>query len=258
IWLVIFFFNKILHNQRWNTCKLSWAFRDPFGLFPSDEHFTQTKRVIADAIRLWSAAGNLKDGRGGGVALHLTDLSPITRSSLMNVRRIADIDIFFASFSHGDAESFDGRGGLVAHSSYPPLGIVHFDASEYWDLGGSNEIKEKKLKWRINKREEQQTEENNKNKEKQAVLNLRYVAVHEIGHALGLRHSTFLNSVMNRYYKMTTKENNQSHYNQIIKLSKDDEMAIEELFSESYSIRRCDYFLRLAGPHIPKAIYSQN
>jgi len=63
----------------------------------------------------------------------------------MNVRRVADIDIFFAGYAHGDAESFDGRGGLVAHSAYPPLGIVHFDASEYWDLGGEKQ----KVFWNI-------------------------------------------------------------------------------------------------------------
>ena len=93
-------------------------------------------------MRLWAESGNNSNGTGGKRGfLHLIDLSPVTRFSLMNVRRIADIDIFFAGFAHGDAESFDGRGGLVAHSAYPPLGIVHFDASEHWDLGGDKQVK---------------------------------------------------------------------------------------------------------------------
>lgn len=75
--------------------------------------------------------------------LRLTDLSPATRSSLLNSRRVADIDIFFAGFAHGDAEAFDGRGGLVAHSAYPPLGIVHFDASELWVLHGKRKEEDK-------------------------------------------------------------------------------------------------------------------
>ncbi|KAL7079908.1 hypothetical protein ACQ4LE_000690 [Meloidogyne hapla] len=234
----------VLHNQRWNTCRLSWSFRDPFGLFPSDERFAQTKHVIADAMHLWSQVGSNGNGRKGKRGfIHLTDLSPTTRFSLMNVRRIADIDIFFAGYAHGDAEGFDGRGGLVAHSAYPPLGIVHFDASEYWDLGGEKQEKDSTIKnwnrrrWRRNKRSVVSTKES-KEEQQQTVLDLRYVAVHEIGHALGLRHSTFLNSVMNRYYKMTSNKRAflssqvSNNIQQTLKLSKDDEAAIEELFGE--------------------------
>jgi hypothetical protein len=71
------------------------------------------------------------------LGLRLTDLSPASRRSSLNARRVADIDILFAAFGHGDAENFDGPGGLVAHSAYPPLGIVHFDASESWSLDGA-------------------------------------------------------------------------------------------------------------------------
>lgn len=43
-----------------------------------------------------------------------------------------DIDIHFAAFDHSDFENFDGPGGVVAHTTYPMDGQVHFDASEQW------------------------------------------------------------------------------------------------------------------------------
>lgn len=59
-----------------------------------------------------------------------------------------DIDIFFATRNHGDKDPFDGRlryssdlinqlfrGGTVAHSGYPPKGILHLDADEIWSIG---------------------------------------------------------------------------------------------------------------------------
>lgn len=41
-----------------------------------------------------------------------------------------DIDIFFASGSHGDADPFDGPLNTLAHAYYPSHGDVHFDDDE--------------------------------------------------------------------------------------------------------------------------------
>lgn len=48
----------------------------------------------------------------------------------------ANFDVLFAKYAHGDKESFDGFGGIVAHSGYPVEGIIHFDGSEYWSING--------------------------------------------------------------------------------------------------------------------------
>lgn len=123
----------ISHGWAVRPGKVLANFREPRSQKPIPP-FGPFRRVIADAMHHWERAGrNL---------LRLTDLSPATRSSLLNSRRVADIDIFFAGFAHGDAEAFDGRGGLVAHSAYPPLGIVHFDASELWVLHGKRKEEE--------------------------------------------------------------------------------------------------------------------
>ncbi|KAL5800398.1 hypothetical protein ACOSQ4_033282 [Xanthoceras sorbifolium] len=71
----------------------------------------------------------------------------------------ADIVIGFHRLNHGDGEPFDGFKGVLAHSLPPTVGKCHFDADEIWS---SNP--------RLNE------------------LDLESVAVHEIGHLLGLGH----------------------------------------------------------------------
>lgn len=59
-------------------------------------------------------------------------------------KRVAHIDVFFAKYFHNDSESFDGAGGMVAHTAYPIHGVVHFDASEKWSVDGKESINNEK------------------------------------------------------------------------------------------------------------------
>ncbi|KAG7991771.1 hypothetical protein I3843_02G095100 [Carya illinoinensis] len=79
----------------------------------------------------------------------------------------ADITIGFGSMDHGDGSSFDGTGGTIAHAFAPTDGRFHYDADEPWSVGATP-----------------------------GAYDLETVALHEIGHLLGLGHSSVQGAIM--------------------------------------------------------------
>jgi len=94
----------------------------------------------------------------------------------LDSRELVDIEVKFVTYYHSDPYPFDGPGGTLAHAFYPHTneglsGDVHFDDDEQFTLGSPNG------------------------------KNLLWVAVHEIGHSIGLEHSNVRESIMFPWYK---------------------------------------------------------
>ncbi|KAF0928701.1 hypothetical protein E2562_006124 [Oryza meyeriana var. granulata] len=108
----------------------------------------------------------------------------------------ADIKVGFYAGDHGDGYPFDGPLHRLAHAAGPENGHMEFDAEEQWAVDLSAD-------------------------RSRFAFDLESVATHEIGHVLGLDHSSLRRSVM---YPSTGKRERKVH------LSMDDIAGIQELY----------------------------
>lgn len=89
---------------------------------------------------------------------------------------------------------FDGYGGTLAHAFYPEDGRIHFDESEKFTLNSGSGT------------------------------NLLWVAVHEIGHVLGLDHTNVKGAIMHPIYSDDIQE---------VKLHSDDIAGMQYLYGKT-------------------------
>eukprot|EP00057_Strongylocentrotus_purpuratus_P012424 XP_011666898.1 PREDICTED: stromelysin-3-like [Strongylocentrotus purpuratus] len=137
---------------RWTKNNLTYHIKS----FTPDLSRLQTRNAIRRAFQLWA------------------NVSPLSFNESSNAT--ADIVIDFVTrYEHNDAypmelKQFDGPGGYLAHASYPPHGIVHFDEDETYTVMTLDGV------------------------------DLAIVAAHEFGHVLGLGHSSNSHAVMSPIY----------------------------------------------------------
>ncbi|XVF84880.1 hypothetical protein PTKIN_Ptkin17bG0074700 [Pterospermum kingtungense] len=113
----------------------------------------------------------------------------------------ADIKIAFYSGDHGDGEPFDGVLGTLAHAFSPTNGRFHLDMDENWVVSG--DVTQSSLS---------------------SAIDLESVAVHEIGHLLGLGHSSEEDAIMYPTISSRTKK---------VELANDDIQGIQSLYGSN-------------------------
>ncbi|GMI89247.1 hypothetical protein like AT4G16640 [Hibiscus trionum] len=105
-----------------------------------------------------------------------------------------DIVVGFYSNNHGDSPFFNGVSRALAHAFYPQNGRVHFNTYYTWTSNPTTSSQ----------------------------ADMESVAVHELGHTLGLNHSGVQSAIMYPYYPLGTIKRN---------LTQDDKDGLKAMYN---------------------------
>ncbi|KAH6763186.1 Matrixin family protein [Perilla frutescens var. hirtella] len=171
-----------------------------YSFFPNRPRWPPSKSELTYAFLPENELSVAVRGVFGRAFERWSEVTPLTFREVAAFGR-ADIKIGFLSRDHGDGEPFDGVLGTLAHAFSPPNGRFHLDGEENWLIDG-----------------------NFLNGSPRSAVDLESVAVHEIGHVLGLGHSSVEGAIM--YPTISSGQRK-------VELANDDIMGVQELYGSN-------------------------
>jgi hypothetical protein len=172
-----------------------------YSFFPGRPRWPEGQTVLTYAF----ASGNQLDEATRAVFARAferwSEVTPLNFTEIPTYSA-ADIRIGFFSGDHNDGEPFDGVMGTLAHAFSPPAGFFHLDEAENWVLDG-NFVNAPSFS---------------------TAVDLESVAVHEIGHVLGLGHSSVEDAIMYPSLTAATRK---------VELAADDILGVQELYGSN-------------------------
>lgn len=169
-------------NQKvyWDTNNITWTLFSE--QLPDGISRNEISEELNDAFLLWQKTTSWQDNE---TILYFTQLNDNEKS--------ANIKISFEKRRHDDSYPFDGTGGVLGHAFPPRDGRLHLDLEEEWLLTNDDKT--------------------------QNGTYLLPVVAHEIGHCLGLSHSTATDALMFPWYRENVKS-----------LGNDDRNGLDQLY----------------------------
>ncbi|CAJ0575616.1 unnamed protein product, partial [Mesorhabditis spiculigera] len=140
----------------------------------------------------------------------------------VEVQSDPNIKIKFARGAHQDNNAFDGPGNVLGHAFGPEFGGLHFDDDEEW-ADFSVMIRD-------------------------SDVDFLSVAIHEIGHVLGIGHIRDSSAIMHPWYDEPTDDRK----NYVVpKLNHDDIQAITDLYGSKTAYRTDSALPGISGDGVP-------